>query len=54
MKKVKTFDAVQFQRDARDKLYQEIKDMTPSQQIEYINTKALLFIKEVEKKGHGT
>ncbi len=36
MKKTKSFDAVQFQREARQKLAEEMKSMTFEQQKEYL------------------
>ncbi len=39
MRKTKTFDAVKFMRDARDKLSAEMINMTPEQRLEYIQEK---------------
>ena len=36
MKRTKSFDAVGFMRMRRDRMSQDMKDMTPKQQIEYI------------------
>ena len=36
MKKDKTFDSVKIMREIRDKMSQEMKGMTPKQQIEFV------------------
>jgi len=48
MKKDKAFDAVKIMRDIRDRMSEEMKGMTPRQQIEYIERKS--GIKENGKK----
>lgn len=40
MKKDKTFDAVKMMREIRDRMSEEIKGMTPKEQIEYIEKKS--------------
>ena len=40
MKKDKIFDAVKMMRDIRDRMSEEMKGMTPKQQIEYIERKS--------------
>jgi hypothetical protein len=40
VKTEKEFDAVKFVRQQRGRIYQEIKDMTPAQQIEYLRKKS--------------
>jgi len=40
MNRAKSFDAVGFMRDARDRLSKEMRDMTPQEQIAYIRAKS--------------
>lgn len=40
MKKDNIFDAVKMMRDIRDRMSEEMKGMTPKQQIEYIERKS--------------
>jgi hypothetical protein len=40
MKKDKIFDAVKMMREIRDQMSEEIKGMTPKEQIEYIEKKS--------------
>lgn len=40
MRKDKTFDAVKMMREIRDRMSEEIKGMTPKEQIEYIEKKS--------------
>lgn len=40
MKKDKSFDSVEMMRKIRDKMSQEMKGMTPREQIEYIEKKS--------------
>ena len=47
MKTEKKFDAVKFVRQQRERIYQEIKDMTPGQQIEYVRKKSEEFRKKL-------
>ena len=36
----KKFDCVKMTREIRDKIYEEIKDMSDAEQVEYFNEKA--------------
>lgn len=47
VKTEKKFDAVKFVRQQRERIYQEIKDMTPEQQIEYITKRSEEFQKKL-------
>lgn len=40
--KVKTFDAVRLMRELRDKLSQEMENMTPGERVHYIQDKAAM------------
>ncbi|MGQ9630274.1 MAG: hypothetical protein ACUVXI_08165 [bacterium] len=40
MKRDKTFDAVKIMRSIRDRMSEEMKGMTPEEQIEYIERKS--------------
>ena len=46
MKTLKDFDAVKMMREIRDKMSQEMKDMTIQEQVEYINKKSERWIAE--------
>lgn len=47
VKAEKKFDAVKFVRQQRDRIYQEIKEMTTEQQIEYLRKKSEEFRKKL-------
>ena len=47
MKGDKQFDAVKFVRQQRNRIYQEIKEMTPDEQIEYFRKKSQEFRKKL-------
>ena len=49
MKKDKTFDSVKIMREIRDKMSQEMKGMTPKQQIEFVEKKSGLQSKKVNR-----
>jgi hypothetical protein len=44
MKTLKDFDAVKMMREIRDKMSQDMKDMTIQEQVEYIDKKAARWI----------
>ena len=47
----KTFDAVKMVRDARDKLYQQTKRMTPKQVVEFYRKESAKFRAELGIKN---
>ncbi|HMI65512.1 MAG TPA: hypothetical protein VK517_05725 [Cyclobacteriaceae bacterium] len=47
VKTEKEFDAVKFVRQQRERIYQEIKDLSPDQQIEYIRKRSEEFQKKL-------
>lgn len=49
MKKDKIFDSVKIMREIRDKMSQEMKGMTPKQQIDFVEKKSGLQRKRVNR-----
>jgi len=54
MKKTKSFDAVKFMRDARELVYQETKDMSPQELLDYYSRLRQKSDRSEKKAGHGT
>lgn len=50
-KEKKTFDAVEFMRRRRDKISKDVEGMTPKEEIEYFNKKALNSINKTSEIG---
>lgn len=50
MKKTKTIDAVMVMREARDKVFQETKDMSPKELIEYYRRSSRSALKVLKLK----